>query len=58
MIYVTDSLKCIAENTAKRVGGSFPKSRFAEIFKDKNEVNKSGDEIAAEIIKNAGLVVS
>lgn len=57
-IYVTDSLQTIAENTAKFAGGKVLQVRFADVLETKKKVEqKTGDEIAADVIKRAGLKV-
>ena len=52
-VYVTDCLKLIAENT---VNISL-KSRYYDIIHPKKVDERTGDEIVADIIKRAGLVV-
>ena len=52
-VYVTDCLKLIAENT---VNISL-KLRYYDIIQPKKEDTRTGDEIVADIIKRAGLVV-
>jgi DNA-binding ferritin-like protein len=32
-IYITDTLKAIAENTSKEYGGQYPKLRYADMIK-------------------------
>ncbi|MBQ4505292.1 MAG: hypothetical protein II983_06415 [Firmicutes bacterium] len=56
-IYVTDALKLIAENTAKMSSGSYMTKRYSDLFKKEKIDTRSGDEIAVDIIKKAGLVV-
>lgn len=56
-IYVTDALKTIAENTAKYSGGSYPAKRYADIIKPGTVESRTGEEIAADAIKKAGLKV-
>lgn len=56
-VYVSDSLKFIAENTAKYAGGSHITNRFAEIVTKKPSDTRTGAEIARDVIKAAGLVV-
>lgn len=58
-IYITDTLKMIAENTAKFAGGSVPKSRYAEIIEPKPaEPEKSAEEIIAEVNARCGLTMT
>ena len=52
-VYVTDCLKLIAENT----GNISLKLRYYDIIQPKKVDNRTGDEIVADIIKRAGLVV-
>ena len=52
-VYVTDCLKLITENT----GNISLKLRYYDIIQPKKEDTRTGDEIVADIIKRAGLVV-
>ena len=56
-IYVTDCLRIISENTAKVGGGSYITAKFFDIINPKPVDNRTGDEIAADIIKRAGIEV-
>ena len=56
-IYVTDCLRIASENTAKMVGGSYITAKFADIINPKPVDNRTGEEIAANIIKRAGIEV-
>ena len=56
-IYVTDCLRIISENTAKTGGGSYITAKFADIINQKPVDNRDGEEIAADIIKRAGIEV-
>ena len=56
-IYVTDCLRIISENTAKMGGGSYITAKFADIINPKPADNRIGEEIAADIIKRAGIEV-
>lgn len=57
-IYVTDCLRIISENTAKMGGGSYITAKFADnIINPKSVDNRPGEEIAADIIKRAGIEV-
>lgn len=57
-IYVTDTLKLIAENTAKFTGGAYREDRYAEIYQKRKEIpKKTVEETIAEVTKKAGLVV-
>ena len=52
-VYTTDCLKLIAENT----GNISLKLRYYDIIQPKKADTRTGDEIVADIIKRAGLVV-
>ena len=54
--YITDSLRAISESTAKASGGSYMKDRWLDLIDAKPKDVRTGDEIAADIIKKAGLV--
>ena len=61
-VYVTDTLRCIAENTAKipYVQGGFIQARWDEIVNGPRQPGpggRTGAEIAADVIRRAGLVV-
>ena len=48
--YTTDMLKAIAEGMGATVG-----SRFVDLFNNEPQDERTGDEIALDIIKRAGL---
>lgn len=56
-IYVTDCLRMATENTAKMSQGSYTTVRFYDFINPKPVDNRSGNEIAADIIKRAGIEV-
>ena len=56
-IYVADCLRIITENTAKIGGGSYITAKLFDIINPKPVDNRSGEEIAADIIKRAGIEV-
>lgn len=56
-IYVTDCLRIISENTAKMCGGSYITEKFSDIINQKPVDKRTGEEIAADIIKRAGIEV-
>ena len=56
-VYITDALRLTVENTAKFAGGSYIKARYIDVIEQKKQDNRTGDEIVADIIKRAGLVV-
>ncbi len=54
-VYVSDTLKLINDNLAKAVGGNVIKARYAELLDKKKEDTRTGDEVARDVIKRAGL---
>lgn len=56
-IYVTDCLRIISENTAKYSGGKYVSASLHDILYPKPEDTRTGEEIAADIIRRAGLEV-
>ena len=56
-IYVSDCLRIISENTAKMFGGSYITAKLSDIINPKPADNRTGEEIAADIIKRAGIEV-
>lgn len=57
-IYVTDCLRIISENTAKMCGGSYITAKLADIINPKPVDDRTGEEIAADIINRAGIEVT
>lgn len=57
-IYVSDCLRIISENTAKMFGGSYITAKLADIINPKPVEKRTGEEIAADIIKRAGIEVT
>ena len=55
--YVSECLRIIGENTAKVGGGSYMTAKFEEIISPKPADNRTGEEIAADIINMAGIEV-
>lgn len=55
--YIADTLKALNDNFAKIFGGSYYQTRYIDAIKQEKEPEKSGDEIARDIIKRAGLKV-
>ena len=55
--YVTDCLRQIAENTAKYAGGQYLVERWADKLKQKPREPRTGEQIVADVVKNAGLKV-
>ena len=56
-IYIADCLRILSENTAKAVCGSYISAKFSDIINPKPVDNRTGEEIAADIIKRAGIEV-
>ena len=56
-IYVTDCLRIVTENTAKMSGGSYITAKLSDIINPKPVEKRTGEEIAADIIKRAGIEV-
>lgn len=57
-IYITDTLKMIAESSAKRFGGAVPSKRYYEIIERKPvEKEKSAEEIIDEVNAKCGLTM-
>ena len=56
-IYVTDCLRMVTENTAKMSQGAHTAARFYDIINPKPGADRTGEEIAADIIKRAGIEV-
>ena len=56
-IYVTDCLRMVTENTAKMSQGAYTSARFYDIINPKPSDNRTGEEIAADIIERAGIEV-
>lgn len=53
--YITDSLRNVNEILATKYGGKYLPERLADIMEEPKEPERSGDEIAADIIRRAGL---
>ena len=51
--YVTDALMLITENTARYAGGRYQTRRWIDAAHPRD--TRTGDEIAAEVIRRAGL---
>ena len=56
-IYVTDCLRMVAKNTSIMSQGTYMESRFYDTINPKPVDNRTGEEIAADIIKQAGIEV-
>ena len=56
-IYVTNCLRIMTENTAKQFGGNYVTAEYEDLINPKKKDNRTGDEIAADVIRNAGIKV-
>ena len=56
-IYVTNCLRIMTENTAKQVGGNYMTAEYTDLIHPKKKDNRTGNEIAADVIRNAGIKV-
>ena len=56
-IYYAECLRIITENTAKIGGGSYITVKLDDILNPKPVDNRTGEELAADIIKRAGIEV-
>lgn len=54
---MTDALRITCENMAKYAGGGYIRERWADIVMPKKKNIRSGAEIAADVIKKAGLIL-
>lgn len=57
--YMADGLKYVTESISQAFGGKYLYMSFFNLIDDnkKQIVTKTGEEIAADVIKRAGLVV-
>ena len=56
-VYVSDCLRIISEHTAQMCVGSYITVKLADIINPKPVDNRTGEEIAADIINRAGIEV-
>ena len=56
-IYVAECMRTMTENTAKFAGGSYIQAKYYDIINPKPQDNRTCEEITADIIQRAGLVV-
>ena len=56
-IYYAECLRIITENTANMGGGSYVTAKLSDITNPKPVEKRTGEEIAADIIKRAGIEV-
>lgn len=57
-IYYAECLRIITENTAKMGSGSYITAKLSDIINPNPVDNRTGEEIAADIIKRAGIEVT
>lgn len=58
MVYVTDMLREVAENTGRFIGKTYARlPRLVDAVEKKPEDNRTAEEIAADVIKRAGLTL-
>ena len=55
--YYAECLRIITENTAKMGSGSYITAKLSDIINPKPVEKRTGEEIAADIIKRAGIEV-
>ena len=56
--YYAECLRIITENTARMCEGSYITAKLSDILNPKPVDNRTGEEIAADIIKQAGIEVT
>lgn len=56
-IYTSEAAKIVTENTMRQYGGSRLVRSFHELVGGGKADTRTGDEIAADVVKRAGLVV-
>lgn len=57
MVYVTECMRMISENTSKFVGGSYMSTKFDDVIHPKPVDDRTGEEIVADVINKIGLEV-
>lgn len=55
--YIAECLRCISESTAKIGGGSYITAKYADLVNPKAADNRTGDEVALDVFKRAGLTL-
>lgn len=57
--YMADGLKYVTESISQEFGGEYLYVSFADLIDNnkKQTITRTGEEIAADVIKKAGLVV-
>lgn len=56
-IYIAHGIRMATENIAKLCGGEYLTARYEDVVNPKPKDTRTGAEIAADVIKRAGLVV-
>ena len=56
-VYVTGTLKMIAESVSRYGGGSYPVQTWTEIIEPKPVDTRTGNEIVSDIISKSGLTL-
>lgn len=56
-MYVSECLRMISENTANMSRGSYMTTKFKDVIKPAPVDYRTGEEIAADVIKKCGLKV-
>lgn len=54
-IYLTDAMKQAVENLNRFAGGGVMSKRWFDLFKPVD--NRTGEEVAADVVRNAGLTL-
>lgn len=54
-VYMTDSVKALASTLAHANGGTEMSVRWLDLIDEKPTDNRTGDEIALDVIQKAGL---
>ena len=57
-VYVTDALMYMGESVANAFKGSYMGVRYVDLLDAHTDEEKTGDEIALEVIERAGLKVN
>lgn len=56
-MYTAECMRIITENTAKYAGGGIITAKYSDIVNPKQKDARSGEQIASDVIKKAGLKV-
>lgn len=56
-MYTAECLRVLTENTAKYAGGNAITAKYTDMVNPKPKDTRSGEEIAADVIKKCGLKV-